>query len=857
VRRAPALLGATAILVLGLSAGALAASPDKAREALDQWQLEAAAAEASKLPAGLAKELLLARVDLQRSNFEAVVERLGRLLGKEAQSYELRVVLGRALLAMGKQTEALPILDAMADDYNADRVTTATDFMWLAVGLQLTDYPKNANQMFQEALKLKPELHEARLLWADLFIEKYNWRDADGLYQEVLAKRPADLAASFGVARVDVGSDSDYTKAREKLEAILKQSPQHLPAHNLLARIDLDHERPTDAIARLEASSLKIAPRDPEALTLLGAAWLMLDDEPKFKAVEQRALALNPRFAGFYTGVSEVAQRIHRYREAIALDTRALKLDPEHARALANLGTGYGRLGDDDQARDYLNRAFERDPYDVRVYNQLDFFYDKVIGEFEWVDAGAARLRVHRTEKAVLARYVPDLLKEAYTWLSAKYAFQPEPPIHVEVFHDTQLFSIRSVGLPRLGAHGICFGHLITARSPKPADFNWAEVLWHELSHVFHIQISQSRVPRWFTEGLAVYESTEGRPEWRREMDDTLLAYREAGQLRGIAEFNLAFTQAKNLEDILVAYYHAYVVAEHLMQVYGAAKLKDMLLAWGAKKSTPEVFLTVLGLDLGAFDAQFFAWLDKRLAPLQGHLRLGVSSRAARADELAKAAAESPKDAAKQEQAALGALGKRQLPAARRFAEAALALDPKRPVALLVRANWLEAEGKLDDARRDLEAILAGGHDGPQPRKLLAGVAKGQNKPDEAIGHLEKAVALHPTSGELYYLLVKQLDEAGKAHEAYTWRRRTIAVDQNNLALVVALLEGAEGEGASKQDILKWGELGNHIAPFDADHHVRFARHLKRLGLLERARFEAASALAIDPERADAKELAK
>ena len=32
--------------------------------------------------------------------------------------------------------------------------------------------------------------------------------------------------------------------------------------------------------------------------------------------------------------------------------------------------------------------------------------------------------------------------------------------------------------------------------------------LWHELGHVFPIQMSKNHVPRWFTEGLTEYETT-------------------------------------------------------------------------------------------------------------------------------------------------------------------------------------------------------------------------------------------------------------------------------------------------------------------------------------------------------------
>mgnify|MGYP000630559800 CR=1 FL=1 len=48
-------------------------------------------------------------------------------------------------------------------------------------------------------------------------------------------------------------------------------------------------------------------------------------------------------------------------------------------------------------------------------------------------------------------------------------------------------------------------GNVVTLDSPRarePGTFNWQATLWHELAHVFTLQASKQRVPRWLTEGL-------------------------------------------------------------------------------------------------------------------------------------------------------------------------------------------------------------------------------------------------------------------------------------------------------------------------------------------------------------------
>ncbi|MDP6945932.1 MAG: tetratricopeptide repeat protein, partial [Myxococcota bacterium] len=392
----------------------------QAREALWQWRLDDAerflAAKASGDEA-VGRATLRGRLLVQRSEFGKADALLTPLVAAHPRAYEARVVLGEALYALGEETRGFTVLDVIATDYGEGHVTRPRDLMWLAWALARTDYVKNANQLYQEAVEGDGSLTAAKVRWAELFIHKYNYRDSDALLVEAQTQRPDDLRAAVALARIDVESDHDYARAQRRLEAVVKASPQHVPAHNLLARIDLANERPEAAIARLQGHSLKVSRRHPEALALLGAAHALRDDTRAFKATARRALALNPRFAAFYTTVSEHLSRVHRYKEAAAHDREALTLNPRHWKAYVNLGIGLSRLGDDEGAQAMLNQAFEGDPFDVRTYNLLDSFYDGPIRDYEWIDATPMRVRVHREEKAILGRYVPALLKEAYAHL--------------------------------------------------------------------------------------------------------------------------------------------------------------------------------------------------------------------------------------------------------------------------------------------------------------------------------------------------------------------------------------------------------------------------------------------------------
>ena len=99
-----------------------------------------------------------------------------------------------------------------------------------------------------------------------------------------------------------------------------------------------------------------------------------------------------------------------------------------------------------------------------------------------------------------------------------KYQMTLPGPVQVEVYPNHEDFAVRTMGMPGLGALGVTFGEVVAMDSPsarKPGDFNWGATLWHEMSHVFILTATNHRVPRWFTEGLAVHEEGERSAEWR------------------------------------------------------------------------------------------------------------------------------------------------------------------------------------------------------------------------------------------------------------------------------------------------------------------------------------------------------
>ena len=80
----------------------------------------------------------------------------------------------------------------------------------------------------------------------------------------------------------------------------------------------------------------------------------------------------------------------------------------------------------------------------------------------------------------------------------------------------------------------------------RPARFHWASTLWHEMSHVFTLSMTNSHVPRWFTEGIAVHEETAVSPEWGdRLAPDVIMAIKDK-KLLPVAELDRGFVHPKS-----------------------------------------------------------------------------------------------------------------------------------------------------------------------------------------------------------------------------------------------------------------------------------------------------------------------
>ena len=96
----------------------------------------------------------------------------------------------------------------------------------------------------------------------------------------------------------------------------------------------------------------------------------------------------------------------------------------------------------------------------------------------------------------------------------AEFAHEPGERTIIELMPTSEDFAVRTTGKPWIGTIGASTGPVITMVSPRSfgktnGPFDWCDVTRHEFVHTVTLDATHHRIPRWFTEGLAVSEQTE------------------------------------------------------------------------------------------------------------------------------------------------------------------------------------------------------------------------------------------------------------------------------------------------------------------------------------------------------------
>ena len=514
---------------------------------------------------------------------------------------------------IGQEDRAKTIYETFVTYYTDHDPKTARELTLIARALMHLERYQDANDMYRSAIEADSNYLEAQLGAAELFTQKYAYGDAALFLDDAFKINPNSARVFLAVARNKrLDGDAETSAALTKALSI---NPNLVDAIALKAGMSLEASRIDEASADID-KALKINPRSLEAHALK-AAMLYLQDKD-FEPEVAATLAIGPKYGEIYNTLSHYATITRRTEQAAQLARRATEISPRLWDAHLNLGMALLRLGQMDTGREAVEKAFKGDPFNVWAKNTLDLLDS--MRDFKETKRGPFIIKASAQESDVLSPYAANLLEEASAKLTAKYRFTPKGPIIIEIFNNHEDFAVRTLGIPGLGALGVCFGFVVAQDSPsarEAGEFNWGSTLWHEYTHVITLQMTDYRIPRWFSEGLSVYEERRARPGWGDDWNPLFVrAFMERRWFK-MADLDAGFQRPKSPQDVPIAYFQASQVCEFIVERYGFDAILRMLTMYRDKAKTPDVLQQVLKLSESDFDREFAAYIEAKVKPLQ------------------------------------------------------------------------------------------------------------------------------------------------------------------------------------------------------------------------------------------------
>ena len=538
----------------------------------------------------------------------------------------------------GQEDRAHPIFEALVAYYKEKQPDGAAELTSVARALVHLERFHDANDVYRDAIAADANYIDAQLGAGELFNEKYSYGDAAQYFQDALQINPNSARGLVGLAqnkRIDGGEETFAALTRA-----LAINPNLVGALTFKAGLELEERDYAEATADLERA-FKINPRSLDAHAVK-AAMLYLQDRD-FEPEVTATLAINRRYGLIFSVLSHYATITRRTAEAAAFAKRAIEISPRLWSAHLDLGMALLRMGQMNEGRAEVEKSFQGDPYNLWAKNTLDLL--DAMKDYRATKHEAFLIKVDAKESDVVTPYAADLLDEAASKLIAKYRFTPKGPITIELFPNHEDFAVRTLGLPGLGALGVCVGQVIAADSPSArptGEFNWGSTLWHEYTHVITLQMTDYRIPRWFSEGLSVYEERRARPGWGDDWNPMLLSSFASGRWHKIADLDGAFSRPHGPEDLTVAYFQASQVCEFIAERFGFDAILHMLAFYRDKAQTADVLERVLKLTESDFDRAFKDYVAAKTHPLQEALKteLNVAASLTKDDEVMMLATE-------------------------------------------------------------------------------------------------------------------------------------------------------------------------------------------------------------------------
>lgn len=714
-------------------------------------------------------------------------------------------------------------------DREPDKFNSPWQLHWL--GLALAQHARSSSdekrfrqltsQLYPRTLSLEPNFWPAHCRVGELLLEKFNASDATAAFNDALRINPSAADAQVGLARLAL-NEFQLDRARRLLERALQANPNHREA--LLCQADLsfaklDH---ATALAPLKAA-LPLNPQHAPTLGRLAAQSELVEVRPtgdeQDDATKEPLTNKTGDSSELWHAWGSALELARRYPQAAARLRQAIDVQPQRLGPHGQLGMIEMRLGHEPVARRLLEKSFERDPYNVRVKNQLEVL--DLLDSYATIETEHFTIRYDAQRDALLAEQVARFVEPCYAELAETFGFELPEKALLEVFHDgrgvkaREWFGARMVGLPNIHTIAACGGNVVAMVSPtaERRKLNWADILRHEIVHLINVQQTDYAVPHWLTEGCAVWqEARPRRPQWEKLLVERVLS----GRVFDLDTLNGGFLRPRSADDWQLAYCQAEIYVQLIADQQGTAGVRRMLDAYRDNLPRDQAIARSLNISQAQLEQTNVEFLAQTVEQLAQRPDLQPTPKLS---ELAARWQQNPTDLAAGANLALARFRRGDYPGAGRLVRQLLVEQPGLPRAQLVRAKLLLRIGDEDGAIAELRQISEGNETDVQATaaeaiKLLAGIHLRKGNLDEAKQLYQRGAKARPDELRWTKALAVVALRQQNADELPRLLTRIANAEPNNLVTRKKLLQMAI-ESDNPTEINRWANEVLHIDPTD------------------------------------------
>jgi tetratricopeptide (TPR) repeat protein len=304
--------------------------------------------------------LLLAELNLRASNAPLVVSSMSALLKQQPDLLSAQLLLIEAYSALERFDDAA----AIAREQIRASPGSADPYFRFGLILRQQHKTNEARIAFAKALSLAPNSFGPVEQLVELDVSQKNF-DAAGQRVEDLAK--VDAVAGCYLSGKIYAAEGQFDRALASLHQALQLDPNSSKAFELLIATYLAANRPSDAIAELDAA-LERDSRNTRALADLAMIYERINDYPKARDAYERLISLTPSDAIAMNNLAYLcAERLAQLDKASELARKARSLQPNNPLIVDTLGWTLYRRGDYGEAFTLLRESAGKLPEKAAV----------------------------------------------------------------------------------------------------------------------------------------------------------------------------------------------------------------------------------------------------------------------------------------------------------------------------------------------------------------------------------------------------------------------------------------------------------------------------------------------------------